>query len=266
MTALLFFMSLEFNLDFITDKAKKSNIKKALAILERSYYKNIEESSFFLDPYEQDIIRSIAIKNGIDISFIGGNDLAERKIFVANYYYLPLVEENYISILSFKQNSLSHPDVLGALMSLDIDRTKVGDIVIADDFCEFAILKDEANFVKYNLTKIKREGIDIEIKNQAHLDIIEDEFDQFSGFVSSLRLDNLISLFLNRSRSKAKDIINNKNVKVNYELIDDPGKTIDEGAMISIRKEGRFIFDEITGSSKKGNLHINYRKLKWYIF
>lgn len=259
-------MSLDFNLDFITDKSKKSTIKKALAILERSYYKNIEESSFFLDPFEQEVIKSIANKNGIDILFIGGNDLAERKIFVANYYYSPLIEENYISVLKFNQNSLSHPDVLGALMSLNIDRESVGDIVIGDDYCELAILKDEASFVKFNLTKIKREGIDVEYRDQAILDIKPEEFDVHSGFISSFRLDNLVSMFLNTSRSKAKDIIKYKNVKVNYEIIDDPSKLINEGSMISIRKEGRFIFDEITGSSKKGNFHINYRKLKWYIY
>lgn len=255
-------MSLDFNLDFIQDKSKKSNIKKALAILERSYYRNMEESSFFLDPFEQDVIKSIALKNGIDISFIGGSDIAERKIFVANYYYSPLIEENYISILKFKQNSLSHPDVLGALMSLNLDRESIGDIVIGEDYCEFAILKEEASFVKYNLSKIKREGIDIDFKDQAILEIKDEEYNSYNGFISSLRLDNLVSMFVKTSRSKAKDLIKYKNVKVNYEIIDDPSKSIDEGDMLSIRKEGRFIFDEITGYSKKGNFHINYRKLK----
>ena len=56
-------MSLVYNLDFITDKSKKSSIKKALSILERAYYKNMEEYSFFLDPYEQYILESISRKN-----------------------------------------------------------------------------------------------------------------------------------------------------------------------------------------------------------
>lgn len=254
-------MSLDYNIDFISDKAKKSSIKKALSILERAYYKNTEETSFFLDPFEQEIVASIARKNNIDILFIGANKLAERKIFVANYYYEPLDESNYLTVLTFNHDNLSHPDVLGGLMSLNISRESIGDIVIDGSTCEFAMLKDEASFVKYNLTKIKREGISIDFKDKAHLRMPEPEFSTHTGFVSSLRLDNLVGLITNSSRSKAKDMIKYKNVKVNFEIIDDPAKIIGEDSTLSIRKEGRFIFDGVTGESKKGNHHITYRKL-----
>ena len=256
-------MSLEYNLDFINDKSKKSSIKKAISILERSYYKNIEEYSFFLDPFEQEVIESIANKNKIDIKFVGGNDLAERKIFIANFFYEPIDESNYINVLKFNHDGLSHPDVLGSLMSLNLERESIGDIVIDENACEFAILKDEANFVKYNLTKIKNQSINVEVKNNNELEIKLDDYINYNGFVSSLRLDNIISEFTNTSRSKAKDLIKAKLVKVNYEIIDDPSKLLKENSMISVRREGRFIFDEITGSSKKGNSHITYRKLKW---
>ncbi|MBM0045744.1 RNA-binding protein [Anaerococcus sp. mt242] len=255
-------MSLEYNLDFINDKSKKSSIKKAISILERSYYKNIEEYSFFLDPFEQEVIESIANKNKIDIKFVGGNDLAERKIFIANFFYEPIDESNYINVLKFNHDGLSHPDVLGSLMSFNLERESIGDIVIDENACEFAILKDEANFVKYNLTKIKNQSINVEVKNNNELEIKLDDYINYNGFVSSLRLDNIISEFTNTSRSKAKDLIKAKLVKVNYEIIDDPSKLIKENSMISVRREGRFIFDEITGSSKKGNSHITYRKLK----
>ncbi|WP_296141402.1 RNA-binding protein [uncultured Anaerococcus sp.] len=255
-------MSLEYNLDFINDKSKKSSIKKAISILERSYYKNIEEYSFFLDPFEQEVIESIANKNKIDIKFVGGNDLAERKIFIANFFYEPIDESNYINVLKFNHDGLSHPDVLGSLMSLNLERESIGDIVIDENACEFAILKDEANFVKYNLTKIKNQSINVEVKNNNELEIKLDDYINYNGFVSSLRLDNIISEFTNTSRSKAKDLIKAKLVKVNYEIIDDPSKLLKENSMISVRREGRFIFDEITGSSKKGNSHITYRKLK----
>ena len=254
-------MSLVYNLDFITDKSKKSSIKKALSILERSYYKKLEESSFFLDPFEQEVLESIARSNNLEMEFIGGNEYAERKIFVANPYYTPLLEENYIKVLSFNHENLSHPDVLGSLMSLNLDREVIGDIVIDNGICEFAVLKDEADFIRFNLTKIKREAIDIKIKEKSRLSIPEPDFTEHGGFVSSLRLDNIISEMINTSRSKAKTIIKNKLVKVNYEMIEDPSKLINDNSMISIRREGRYIFDGVTGESKKGNHHISYRKL-----
>ena len=258
-------MSLVYNLDFISDKAKKSNIKKAIAILEKAYYTHIETSSFFLDPFEQRVIESIARKNSIDILFIGGNEKSERKIFVANYYYEPLVEGNYIKILSFNSFSIGHPDVLGALLHLGIDRNSIGDISILDGRIEFAVLEADSSFIKYNLTKIKREGINLEIKSDNHLNLIELDYENLSGFVSSLRLDNILTVMLNLSRSKVKDLISSRLIKVNFQIITDPSLVVEEGSMISVRREGRFIFDQVTGQSKKGNHHIEYRKVIWYI-
>ena len=43
---------------------------------------------------------------------------------------------------------------------------------------------------------------------------------------------------------------------------DNISKIIDENSLISIRREGRFIFDKVIGKSKKDNYHIEYRKYK----
>ncbi|WP_338024816.1 YlmH/Sll1252 family protein [Anaerococcus marasmi] len=248
-------------MNFVNDKAKKSNIKKAISILERGFYTKKEVSSFFLDPFERKVIRDIARVNNIDIVFVGGNDKCERKIFVANYYYLPLEESDYIKVLSFNSSDIKHPDVLGALIHMGIDRNSIGDISILDNLVEFVVLEEEANFIKYNLSKIKREGIHIEIKEESILNKAKEDYILSTSFISSLRLDNIVSSLVNTSRSKAKNLINNRLVKVDHQTITDPSYNVDEGAMLSIRKEGRFIFDRIKGFSKKGNYHIEYRKL-----
>ena len=258
-------MSLEYNLNFVKDKAKKSNIKKAISILERGFYTKQEVYSFFLDPFERKVIKDIARINNIDIVFVGGNDKCERKIFVANYYYLPIEEGNYIKVLSFDSSDIKHPDVLGALIHMGIDRNSIGDISILEDSVEFVVLEDEANFIKYNLSKIKREGIHIEIKEECKLNKAKEDYISSTSFISSLRLDNMVSSLVNTSRSKAKMLINNRLVKVDHQTITDSSYNVDEGAILSIRKEGRFIFDRIKGLSKKGNYHIEYRKLVWYI-
>ena len=254
-------MSLEYNLNFVKDKAKKSNIKKAISILERGFYTKKEVSSFFLDPFERKVIKDIARINNIDIIFVGGNDKCERKIFVANYYYLPIDESNYIKVLSFDSSDIKHPDVLGALIHMGIDRNSIGDISILEDSVEFVVLEEEADFIKYNLSRIKREGIDIEIKEECKLNKAIEDYILSTSFISSLRLDNIVSSLVNTSRSKAKDLINNRLVKVDHQTITDPSYNVDEGSILSIRKEGRFIFDRIKGLSKKGNYHIEYRKL-----
>lgn len=258
-------MALEYNLDHISDKQKKTNIRKALSILEKAFYKKIETQSFFLDPFEQKTLAEIAKKNSIDICFLGGNPDAERKIFVANYYYEPLYEPNYISVLEFEASNIHHPDVLGALLSLGIDRNDIGDISILDNKVEFVISTDQASFIEFNLTKIKNESVNLKVKEDAHLDLIVPIYDSYNGFVSSLRLDNLLSLFLSTSRTKAKEIVKDRLVKVDFQIIEDPSYQVDEGCLISVRRFGRFVFDRIDGYSKKGNYNINYRKVKWYI-
>lgn len=258
-------MALEYNLDHIKDKQKKTNIRKALSILEKAFYKKTETRSFFLDPFEQSVIEEIARKNSIDICFLGGNPEAERKIFVANYYYEPLYTPNYLSVLEFEADDINHPDVLGSLLSLGLDRADIGDISISDGKVEFAVDLDKASFVEFNLSKIKNQGVKLKAKEGATLNLIKESYADYSGFVSSLRLDNLLTLFISTSRTKSKEIIKEKLVKVDFQIIEDPSYSVDEGSLISVRKFGRFIFDEVDGLSKKGNYHISYRKVIWYI-
>ncbi len=258
-------MALEYNLDHISDKQKKTNIRKALSTLEKAFYKKIETQSFFLDPFEQKTLAEIAKNNSIDICFLGGNPDAERKIFVANYYYEPLYEPNYISVLEFEASNIHHPDVLGALLSLGIDRNDIGDISILDNKVEFVISTEQASFVEFNITKIKNDSVNIKVKKDSKLDLIKPKYEDYTGFVSSLRIDNLISLFLSTSRTKAKEIVKDRLVKVDFQIIEDPSYQVDEGCLISVRRFGRFVFDRIDGYSKKGNYHIKYRKVKWYI-
>lgn len=255
-------MALLYNLDHIIDKQKKTNIRKALSILEKAFYKNIEVISFFLDPFEQKIISDIAKKNSIDICFLGGNPDAERKIFVANYYYEPLYAPNYLSVLEFSAEDIHHPDVLGALLSLGVDRNDIGDISILDNKVQFALSIDQASFVEFNLTKIKNNSVKMNLKEDAKIDIKKPSYEMKKGFVSSLRIDNILSLFLSTSRTKAKEIVNSRLVKIDFQIIEDPSYQVDEGSLISARKFGRFIFDRVDGHSKKGNYLIRYRKVK----
>lgn len=257
-------MKLEYNIDFVEDKSVKANIKKAISLLENSFYTKKEVSSFFLNPFELSVLNDIAKINNIEIVFLSCNKESERNIFVANPYSKEIDSKDYISVLEFKQNNISHPDVLGALLNLGLERNDIGDIYIGDGICEFVVLNKDKDFVKFNLTKIKNERVSIDFKKDNILSQNKIEYIEKRGFISSLRLDNIVSEFVNLSRSKAKTLIKRRLVKVNFQIIDNPSKIIEENSLISIRKEGRFIFDKVIGKSKKDNYHIEYRKYKWF--
>ena len=257
-------MKLEYNIDFVEDKSVKANIKKAISLLEKSFYTRKEVSSFFLNPFEISVLNDIAKINNMEIVFLSCNESSERQIFVANPYSNEINTKDYISVLKFKKNNIKHPDVLGALLNLGLERNDIGDIYVGDDICEFVVLNKDKDFVKFNLSKIKNERVNIDFKKDNILNLPKIDYIENRGFVSSLRLDNIVSEFINLSRSKAKILIQRRLVKVNYQIIDNPSKIIDENSLISIRKEGRFIFDKVIGKSKKDNYHIEYRKYKWF--
>lgn len=257
-------MKLEYNIDFVEDKSVKANIKKAISLLEKSFYTKKEVSSFFLNPFELSVLNDIAKINNIEIVFLSCNNESERNIFVANPYSKEIDSKDYISVLEFQQNNITHPDVLGAILNLGLERNDIGDIYIGDGLCEFVILNKDKDFVKFNLTKIKNERVSLDFKKDNILSKNKIEYIEKRGFISSLRLDNIVSEFVNLSRSKAKTLIKRRLVKVNFQIIDNPSKIIEENSLISIRKEGRFIFDKIIGKSKKDNYHIEYRKYKWF--
>ena len=163
--------------------------------------------------------------------------------------------------MEFESDDISHPDVLGSLISLGIDRNDIGDISILENKVQFVTSTEEALFIEFNLTKIKNQSVKLKLVKSSELDLKKEVYEIYNGFVSSLRLDNLVSLFISTSRGKAKEVIMSRFVKVDFQIIDDPSYNIQDGSLISIRRYGRFVFDGIDGTSKKGNLHIKYRKI-----
>lgn len=146
-------------------------------------------------------------------------------------------------------------------MSLELTREKIGDIIVFDNFLEVAITEEDADYVKYNLTKINKVSVNLTIKENNELDLMPLSYKAHFAFISSLRLDNIVSEVINISRSKAKEMIQKKKVKVDFLYRIDPSYIINTGSMISISHFGRFIFDEVIGQSKKGNYRIKYREV-----
>ena len=75
--------------------------------------------------------------NGEKYAFFGGHDNAERLIFAALPDWAESADDITFPITAVKCShrpgfSLSHSDYLGALMSLGIERDRVGDIIVGE--------------------------------------------------------------------------------------------------------------------------------------
>lgn len=185
----------------------------------------------------------------------------ERRVIAFNkseWDYYPIV------ILEIKCDTrfskLEHKDYLGAIMSLNIKREKMGDMIVKDDgTCYLVAYEKIANYIKDNLHKVKNLSCHCNILDNI-CDIPVIEYKEEIINVSSRRLDSIVSELSNMSRSKAVDIINKGLVLVDYQVIADKSYDVDDDARITIRKIGKFKVKETLSTTKSGRLKITVLK------
>ena len=164
----------------------------------------------FLDPRQRFIVTSIVGQaNDLTMYTEGVFEQAERKrVIIAPSYYVPEKDDYQITVFSVNYPSkfvqLRHPDVLGALLSLGIDRGKFGDIRVAENTVQFAIATEVADYVRTNLTSIGKVKVHVEELGLKPLLSIEEQWTEHSYTVSSMRLDVVLATVLNISRQNLK--------------------------------------------------------------
>ena len=86
------------------------------------------------------------------------------------------------------------------------------------------------------------------------------EFQELSGVVASARLDCLVGLLCRTSREKAAGLITAGAVQRNHRETYSQGERVEEGDVLSIRKYGKFIIDQLGPLTAKGRLSVKCRK------
>jgi len=224
--------------------------------------------SDFLDPREQDIIRSLVgtSNDTVRLAFDGAHDHAERKrVILAPFYEEPVAEDFEIVLLQAKYPQkfvqLEHRDCLGAFMSLGIDRKKLGDMIVEEGIIQFAVAREIAAYVQMNLTSVKHAKINLEEISRDQFRLKSENWTESDKTVSSLRLDTVLSEVYNLSRKVAQEAVSKGIVKVNYQLVEDSKLTMQEGDLISLRGKGRSKLVAIKGQTKKDKIRITAAKL-----
>ena len=194
----------------------------------------------------------------------GGIEFAERQIvaFIPDALYY---EWQYpISALEIKPSypkfaeKLGHRDILGALMNMGIDRSKVGDIILSEDRY-FMICEDTmAQYFIDHLDKIRHTVVRLEEISAEEL-VSEQHFEEKEGIITSNRLDSLIACVYKFSRSQALEYLKNEKVFVNGQCIQHPSYHCKENEIVSVRGSGRFVFEKEYGETNKGRLKIRYK-------
>ncbi len=214
------------------------------------------------------------IKSGKNTLFLDGRELklvtAKLKKQEYNIYY-PYKDSEKVMLYTGKVpniklfkiytvEKLRHQDILGSLFALNIDSSCFGDIVLYNENYYVFVTVEMSSYVKDNLKLIGKSKVTLEEVNLDTLDDYERAYEEHEIIISSLRIDNVVSSIINSSRSKAMDKIKNKEVIINYEVINRNSYVLKENDIFSIRKYGKYKFVGIIKSTKKNNYIVKYLK------
>lgn len=198
--------------------------------------------------------------DAIEYEIDGGYSNAEkvRIILNSNYREGRKVCTCLIARYNGKFVKISHHDVLGALMNLQIERNQFGDLWVEEDRIIIYCVPEIKDFILINLNQIHHLTVHFE-ESDIH-PIKEQKFESFTKIVSSFRLDCLVAALSCCSRNKAQEKIKQQFVTVNDEILEDSSHLCNNGDTISIRRVGRFIFVQKLNTTKKDKLVAEFKK------
>lgn len=196
--------------------------------------------------------------------FFGGYDESERKILgVFPEWEEPSPDGFPIAVLKIQctyKNELTHRDYLGTLMSLGLERTKIGDILVEDGFAYVFVCADTAEYIRENIRKIGNKGVKTELIKLGNFTPPPRKYEEIDTVCASLRLDAVTAAAAKLSRAEASRVIADGKVKLNHREICDVSKNISDGDLLSIRGFGRFVLAQAGRETRKGRLWIKLKR------
>ena len=247
--------------------------KRLIELSDLAYQRGIVTYSDFLNLNELHILHTTP-KDSFSVPYrtFGGYPFSERQMaaFLPDAFYMYRNEEEIrqsfpMSIVKtaplhakYSEN-LGHRDYLGALLNLGIERSKLGDILLHDGVAYIFVSEALSEFVCEELTRVRNTTVQGMIVESADF-IYTPRSEEIRGTVASVRLDSLLSLACNSSRSKLTALIEGGRVYVNGKLITSNGYHVKDDDMISVRGMGRFQYKGILSESKKGRRYVSIYK------
>ena len=194
----------------------------------------------------------------------GGIEAAERAVVRFGDPDALGYEENFpIDILAITPladkfaDDLTHRDFLGALMSLGIERSLLGDIIVTGKKAYLFCLNRISDFIIENLISVKHTSVSVRKAEAEEIKEIPKGFDKEKLIqVPSERVDAVIAKVYNMSRSAALEYFAQKKVFVNGKQTENTSLTLKQDDVVTVRGYGRFKLTEVVGTSRKGKLNI----------
>ena len=252
--------------DYIKNIEEKQFVKM---VTDYAYRANKQNRPFFTAFYNKDWMESLlsqycSKESYIDYTYFGGYEGAERQKLAVTPYELNH-EDFEIGALNIEVKTglgkaLSHRDYLGAILSLGIERDRIGDIIPHESGAYVIICAGMMPYIRSQLSTIGRyQKIEVEEISLDQLMAIKPETKEIHTTVSALRMDAVTAAAFGLSRSECAKLIQGEKAKRNG-LTVSVGQLLSEGDTITLRGYGKAKLKGINGYPKKERIHITIEK------
>ncbi len=251
------------NIDKIADNAEdRILLAKVWDKINAGFQKNIPSHTGFLSPREIVLVQYL-FGDQPGLNAFGGFCDAERKMYI----YLPdYITEDYLSdedspivclrASFYKDDTLTHRDILGALIGCGITRESIGDILMGDHFCDFFVTAEIAPYLLDNFQSAGRVSLKVIQIPLNEASAPEQKYAEITDTVASVRLDSVIASGFRISRSAAAEYIAAGKAAIDGASCEKADKIISEGTKISVRGLGKIMLSRIGHTTKKGRISV----------
>lgn len=238
--------------------------KRCMDLSKQANRKGIVTFSDFLTINEQLILKQNKDKLESEYQMSGGYEYAERQMvaFIPDALFYewdyPMQCVRIRPAYPKFAEQLSHRDVLGALMSLGIERSKIGDLIVNETDMFFFAKEEIVPYISDQLTSIRHTVVTLEIEAGSHLDYVP-HFEEREAIVTSNRLDAVIAAICKISRAASLKLIQEGKIFVNGAECLHNTYYCKQGDLLSIRGLGKVRFGETLGVTKKDRIRFSYQ-------
>ena len=219
-------------------KSNNYNIEKIIDCLYNKGYTN------FLNPKELSLVKSKLNKNEYKTYEL----YPESNKVILYKKEIPNIKLYKIS----SKVSLRHQDILGAIFSLGLKEDTFGDIIKYEDSFYIFLLPHLEDYFKYSLVEIRNNKVELVSVSLDISNYFKQEYEPKEYIVTSLRIDNVVSTITNESRNQVLTKFKNKEIVLNDKEEIKPTRILKEKDTFSIRKYGKYKFNKVLKSTKKG--------------
>ncbi len=233
-------------------------------LFERAQQKYVACFTNFLDLHQINLAQWIANRTGYaNYTFYAGHADGER-LMLGVFAPYDLMEEAQFPIVPLtvtfrKEDIVGHRDLLGSLLGLQLKRESIGDLLVSTGLAVCFVTQVSAPVVLSELKKVGRVGVKVSEGLPNELPALH-RYQDLSVNVSSLRLDCLVAAICGLSREKASASIRSGFVAVNGAALMDVSVNLQEKDVLSIRGFGKFRFEQVLSTTKKGRFHLLCKK------